>query len=116
MDVQVDVTDSASVVLVVSTPNLTLTEGGTRTFTVRLADAPDADVLVNVARGAGDADLSVSSGAQLTFTPANYATPQIVTIAAAEDADGVNDTATFTVSAAGAQSRRIAPRWPTMSR
>ncbi|MFZ5472134.1 MAG: PQQ-dependent sugar dehydrogenase [Myxococcota bacterium] len=93
--------------LVLSTSILNLVEGGSGSFTVRLANVPAVDTTVTVARTSGDADLTVASGASLTFTPANYLTPQTVSLAAAEDADTVADSATFTVAASGATSRTV---------
>jgi MYXO-CTERM domain-containing protein len=108
VDVTVDVTDSTSLVLVLSRASVPLPEGGSRTFTVRLADAPPADLVVSVTHASGDGDVSVLSGATLTFTPANFATPQLVTLAAAEDADALDDVAAFSVSAPGAAARTVA--------
>ncbi len=80
-------------------PSLTVTQGGTADFTVSLTQAPTSDVTVTVARSSGDSDLSVSSGASLTFTPGNWNVAQTVTLAAASDADTVNGSAVFTLSA-----------------
>ncbi|WP_342378780.1 PQQ-dependent sugar dehydrogenase [Myxococcus stipitatus] len=82
-------------------------ELGTATFDVSLSRAPARTVTVSVARTAGDADLSVQSGASLTFTPSNWNTPQTVTLAAAGDADNADGVATFTVSGAGLDSRVV---------
>jgi hypothetical protein len=84
--------------LVVSPSALGVVEGGTATFDVRLGTAPAASTTVTVARQSGDSDLTVQSGASLTFTPANWNTPQAVTLAAASDADATNGTAVFIVS------------------
>ena len=86
----------------VSTAALSVPEGGTNTLTIQLTSAPDAAVDVTVAMvGGGDADITVQSGALLTFTPMDWDTPQTVTIAAAEDdTDADNGTATVRVSAA----------------
>ncbi len=94
--------------LVVSSTSLSVNEGSSSTFTVRLANAPAANATVAVARTAGDSDVTVSGGASLVFTPANFATPQTVTIAAAEDADNTNDSATITVSTTGETPREVA--------
>jgi glucose/arabinose dehydrogenase len=94
--------------LVVSTTSLNVNEGSSNTFTVRLASAPAGNVLVSVTRTAGDTDVTVSGGSSLTFTPGNFATPQTVTIAAAEDGGNTNDNATITVSSAGQTSRNVA--------
>jgi hypothetical protein len=74
-------------------------EGGSSIFSVRLRSAPAGDVTVTTSRFSGDTDLTVSSGASLVFTPANFNVAQLVTIAAAADADTVNDSAVFRVTA-----------------
>jgi hypothetical protein len=94
--------------LVVSGAPLTVPEGATRTFQVRLAAAPTANVTVTSLRASGDTDLAVGGGASLTFTPANWNVNQNVTIAAAIDADSVNGGASFTVSAPGATPVSVA--------
>jgi uncharacterized protein (DUF1800 family) len=83
------------------TRTLAVIEGSTAQFGVRLASAPPNTVTVTVARLSGDTDLTVAAGATLTFTPANFATFQTVTIGAAEDADGANGTAMFRISGTG---------------
>jgi uncharacterized protein (DUF1800 family) len=80
---------------------LPVIEGSTVQFGVRLASAPPANVTVTVARLSGDTNLNVTAGATLTFTPANFATLQMVTISAAEDADITNGTAMFRASGMG---------------
>ncbi|MEO5721909.1 MAG: PQQ-dependent sugar dehydrogenase [Chthoniobacterales bacterium] len=107
-DLLVNGIDNDEPQLVVSATSLTVNEGSSNTFTVRLANAPAANTTVTSARTAGDSDVTVSSGASLTFTPANFATPQTVTIAAAEDPDNTNDSATITVSTPGEVSRNVA--------
>ena len=56
--------------LVVSASNVTVPEGGSASFTVKLAAQPAADVTVTVARQSGDADLT--GGGTLVFTAANW--------------------------------------------
>ena len=56
---------------------------------------------VSVARASGDTDLSVSGGASLTFTSANWNTAQTVTLAAAQDVDLANGSAVFDVTSTG---------------
>ena len=100
-------TDNDSQVLVVSATTLTVAEGGSGTVTVRLQDAPAGNVTVSAVR-TGDGDVSISGGSSLSFTPANFSTPQTVTIAAAQDGDSANDSATVTISTAGAANRQVA--------
>jgi uncharacterized protein (TIGR03382 family) len=99
--------DSNGARLVLSTTTLALDEGGSGTFTVALSQAPTRDVVVTVARTAGDADVTVTGGQTLTFTRAGWNTPQTVTVAAAEDADNLRDRATITVAAAGGDARTV---------
>ncbi|MCA9175452.1 MAG: hypothetical protein KDB14_13300, partial [Planctomycetales bacterium] len=72
-------------VTVIQTNNSTLVSetGTTDTFTVMLNAAPASDVVVDVSSSdTGEATVSASS---LTFTPANWNTPQTITVT------GVND-------------------------
>jgi glucose/arabinose dehydrogenase len=87
--------------------NVRMTEAGRTVLSVRLATPPAANVTVNTASTAGSADISIASGATLTFTPANYATPQNVVIQAAADADPAEDIATLTISSSGLASEAI---------
>ncbi len=93
--------ESALGAIVPSSATLDVPEGGHATFTVRLGQAPSAGVTVAVARTSGDADLNVTAGASLTFTTANWNTPQTVTLAATADADALAGQSVFTLSAAG---------------
>ena len=74
-------------------------EGGSATWTVRLASLPSATVFIDLAKqSGGDADLTVSP-AQLTFTTKGWDLPQTVTVSAAEDTDAARGAATFTHTA-----------------
>ena len=77
---------------------VTVPENGTGNYEVKLDSKPSADVTVTVARASGashDTDITVSSGASLTFTRSNWKHAQAVTIAAAEDNDHNDGTATI---------------------
>ena len=87
--------------IVASVTQVAVPEGGTATFGVHLDVAPAGATTVTVVRASGDADIAVSDGANLVFTPANYAVDQTVTLAAAEDADTANGTAAIQCTAAG---------------
>ncbi|MBB2909259.1 hypothetical protein FHS43_000505 [Streptosporangium becharense] len=76
-------------------------EGGDAGLSVKLSRAPAANVTVTTSRTDGDDDLTVSSGASLTFTPANWNTAQTVKLAAAEDSDRTSGSAEFTSAATG---------------
>jgi hypothetical protein len=73
-------------ITVTPTNNLQTTEGGgTATFSVVLDAKPTADVTINISSSdTTEGTVSVSS---LTFTAANYSTPQIVTVTGVDDPD-----------------------------
>ena len=83
---------------------VTVAEGGTANYTVVLDTKPTAAVTVTVSRASGDADLTAStsnSDNKLTFTTSNWNTAQSATLAAAQDDDAVDGTATFAHTASG---------------
>ena len=57
----------------------------------------------------GDPDITINSPspATLTFTPANWATYQTVTLAAAQDVDVANGQATIRCSASGMEAKEV---------
>jgi Calx-beta domain len=92
--------DTAGVTVTPTTVNVT--EGGaTAGYTVVLTSQPTANVTVTITP---DAQVSVNS-TTLTFTPANYNTPQTVTVTAVNDTtvEG-NHTGTITQSAASSDA------------
>src|SRR5215471_5511946 len=99
--------DPAAIAIQTSVTTLSVNEGASAQFGVRLASAPASNVTVNVARLSGDTDLTVSAGATLTFTPTNFGTFQNVTISAAEDADSTNGTAVIRASGTGLTSADV---------
>lgn len=99
--------DIAAIAINTSVTTLSVNEGATAQFGVRLSAAPAANVTVNITKVSGDADLNVSAGATLTFTPANFGTFQNVTISAAEDADQTNGAAVFRASGTGVTSADV---------
>jgi cellulose 1,4-beta-cellobiosidase len=86
-----------------SPSSLQVTQGSTGTTALSLSTAPSANVTVTVARTSGNSGLSAAPGT-LTFTPANYATPQTVTISADASSTGA---ATFTAAGGGYGSATI---------
>jgi len=87
--------------IVSSASTLSVTQGQSGMFGLSLSAAPAASVTVATTRASGNTGLSVSTGGSLTFTPANFATPQNVTITANSSGTG---SATFTASATGLTS------------
>jgi len=93
--------------IVLSTRSLIVPEGGTATFTVALAVDPLGTADVTVAHYSGDPDITVDSGALLTFNSSNYGDPQTVTLAAAEDGDHINSQALIEISSPGFDSATL---------
>lgn len=81
--------------LEVSTNSILVPEGGTESFSVRFEAEPTGVWTVATTRVAGDADFTVASGASLVFDQSNWSDWQEVVIAKANDADFIEDTATF---------------------
>ena len=75
----------------VSASTLTVSEGGSATYTVVLDAQPASDVVIGVTKS-GSPDVTVSP-ATLTFTSSNWDTAQTVRVSAAQDADAANDAA-----------------------
>ncbi len=73
--------------LTVSETDLSVPEGGSASYTVRLDTQPTKDVTIMVDRVTGDEDLTASPDT-LTFKNSNWSMQQTVTILAAEDDDG----------------------------
>ena len=107
-DVTATEQDNDSLTFVTDVPSVAVVEGGTATFQVRLTAQPSADVDATVTRASGDTDITVQSGAGLTFTTANWDSYQTVTLAAAEDVDTTNGTATIRIASSGVPNKDIA--------
>ena len=106
--VNVSVTDTTANAPVLSANNLTITEGQSGVFFVSLPRQPSSSVSVAVRRTDGPPAARVIRGEALVFTPQNFSTPQKAKIFADEDADSLNASVTFTVSARGYDSRNVA--------
>jgi len=89
---------AAGPTVVASPTALTVQQGATGTYGVRLSTQPAANVTVTTTRTSGNTGLSVATGGTLTFTPNNWSTPQSVGIRA--DASGTG-AAGFTSTAPG---------------
>ena len=103
-DVTANESDNDSLNFETDTDVVTVPEGGTTTFQVRLSAQPTSNVVASVVRVSGDANISVVSGSSLTFTTSNWNVNQTVTLGAAEDADTTNGSAVIRVSATGMAS------------
>ena len=81
-----------------SPSSLTVNEGSSGAYTVKLNGAPSADVVIGVTRTSGSTDVMVSP-ASLTFTPHNWNTAQAVTVRVAKDDNAENEMATLSHAA-----------------
>ena len=73
----------------VSQQRLSVVEGGSQDYSLVLNTVPTGDVTVDITLPSGT-DLSLDS-ATLTFTTANWSTPQTITVSADEDDDAAAD-------------------------
>ena len=94
-------TVQADIELVANATEVTVPENGTAQFGLRLSEAPSGTVDVLVARTSGDMDITIESGAALTFSSQNWNTWQFVTLHAADDADAEDGEAQIIVASNG---------------
>lgn len=66
---------------------ITVPEGGSATFAVKLGFQPESEIIVTIAVSAGDTDISITTGSKLIFTRDNWDIYQVVTLSAMEDND-----------------------------
>lgn len=104
--VTVVVEDDDVQALVVAPDTVTMAEGASATFTVALAYEPDADTEVSLT--SANTGVATAAPATLTFSAANYATPQTVTVTGVEDSNVVDDSTTVTVASTGLASVDVA--------
>ena len=98
----VTVTDDESPGVTLSSSTLTVTEGGTNTYTVKLSVVPTADVTVSVTAGGG---VTVDPTA-LTFSTSSWSSAMTVTVTGVEDddaADGAGSVAHAVVDGSAAE-------------
>ncbi len=102
-----DIPPQVAIAVQFNTDNSSVPEGSTATFGVKLSAQPAGSTVVAVSRTSGDTDISVQSGGSLTFTTANWNVDQTVTLAAAQDADTANGSATIQGSGTGLTSASL---------
>lgn len=105
-DVAVIVDETTALTILVDQTQLSVPEGGTAAFRVKLAAQPCADTTVSLTLAAGNSHIRLANASQtsLVFTRANWDVYQAVTLAADNDADATVEQATMTCSAPGAGS------------
>ena len=89
--------------LITSVNSMSINEGNTGSFTVKLELSPSSDVTVNLACDEG---ITLNKNT-LTFTPSNYSTAQTVTITTTHDDDYIDNNYTVTLQADGFTSKGI---------
>ena len=93
------ITDDDGPGVLITPTTLTVPEGRSRTYTVKLTSQPTADVTVNLSTSGSTTVTHDATDDMLTFTAANWATNQTVRVSAAEDDDDhLDDTATISHS------------------
>ena len=90
--------------IVLSKTSITMNEGTSNTFTVKLDKAPTNSQTVNISSNNSDVTLSPKT---LTFNNSNYSTEQTVTINVTEDSDKTNDNCTITLSSSGVANKTV---------
>ncbi len=89
-------------VAVLDPTSLTVAEGGTATYRVRLSvrprGTPNTNVIVGIS--SSNSDITVAP-AELDFTTSNWSEPQTVTVSASQDNDDAHDRATLSHSVQG---------------
>ncbi len=78
--------------------SVTVVEGETATYTVALGTAPTGTVTVTPSSDNADVTFAPTT---LSFTTGNWNSPKTVTVSAAMDVDGTDDTATLSHTASG---------------
>lgn len=95
--INISITDNETNGMSFSSPSSTISEnGGTTTFTAVLDAEPLGDVVFNV--NSSDTNEATAGPALLTFTSANWDTPQTITITGVDDNLAQNDSTTITIS------------------
>lgn len=91
--------------IVTSVESLTVGEGSTGTFTVKLDKAPSEAQTVYLA--VSDTALLSVSPATLTFTPNNWETPQTVTVTALQDEDDYDNEITVALTSKTVDAKEV---------
>ena len=91
--VAVTATDDETAGVSITPTKLTIAEGGSDAYQVVLTSQPAHDVTVTITHS-GDGDISINDQ-ELTFTDSDWETAQTVAVAAAQDDDARDDTATL---------------------
>ena len=94
-------TSTPNISITLSTSTLTVNEGSSSSFTVRLAQQPSENKTVQLSVNNSDVRLDKT---QLTFTTSNWNVAQTVNMTVAEDDDYDNESCTISLSGSGLNS------------
>ncbi|MEE2902721.1 MAG: hypothetical protein VYC39_10335 [Myxococcota bacterium] len=97
--------DNDAQALVIDQTSLTIPEGTSGTIEVNLLFQPSTDITVSLQTS--DSIRLQPNLTSLTFTPLNFSSPQTVTLAANQDIDFEDDSATLTIAGTGIPDRVI---------
>lgn len=92
-DIDLTLTDPDVAAIELENSSVSIPEGSTNLFGVRLTAEPVNTSTVLVSIASGDTDVSVQSGASLVFTSGNWSNFQYAVLAAAQDGDWTDGTA-----------------------
>jgi hypothetical protein len=95
------------ITLVTDVDQVTVPEGGTADFKVKLSGEPSSEVSVTVNWQSGDTDITVRSGSSLKFSRGNWDNFKTVKLDASEDDDLIDGEATILVSAPEIEAKQI---------
>lgn len=90
-----------------NTDSVTVREGQTATFGVRLSNQPSSDIQATISWVSGDNDISVQSGGNPTFSASNWNEYQTVTLIAVEDSDTTDGQAVFRIRADNMEDKDV---------
>ena len=91
--------------IVLSASSLSVNEGNTKTFTVKLDKAPSSNQVVTLSANNSNATINKTS---LTFTPSNYSTAQTITVTGVHDDNNYRDkTCTITASSPNVNNKTV---------
>jgi hypothetical protein len=90
--------DNDTVNFVTSKDNVTVPEGGSASFFVRLNGDPNTPLQGEVTVDSGDPDITIAAGAVLSFDSTNWNLNQLVVLSAAPDEDTEEGTAQIKIS------------------
>ena len=88
--------------VVLDSANLSIPEGASADLPVRLSGQPEGDMTVTVEFATNPAGITIEGSSSMTFTPDNWADPQVFSFSAPQDENSMDGVATIEVLLDGA--------------